>query len=84
MITMFVLWALYHSLVNVGQRWYSFGKSQKCSCDKGHILHFFDEALSRIHHNCYTSPVYRLGVAVIRDRFPGYLAGPFVQYEPAP
>lgn len=25
--TMFLLWALYHSLVNVGQTWYSFGES---------------------------------------------------------
>ena len=23
---MFALWALYHSLANVGQRWYGFGK----------------------------------------------------------
>ncbi|GCC35485.1 hypothetical protein chiPu_0013970 [Chiloscyllium punctatum] len=26
MIIMFVLWILYHSLVNIGQIWYSFGK----------------------------------------------------------
>lgn len=24
---MFLLWSLYHSLVNVGQAWYSFGES---------------------------------------------------------
>lgn len=27
---MLIIWALYHSIVNVGQRWYSFGKLLSC------------------------------------------------------
>ena len=35
---MLIIWALYHSIVNVGQRWYSFGKSVKGKSRKVNAL----------------------------------------------